>query len=67
MKKTIKEIIEDLKDDVALDIGDLENYGDFADEDLEDLYCNTETTEEQLLALIHCNRKCIKMLEMLEK
>lgn len=67
MKEKIKKIIEDLKDDVALDMGDLENYGDYKEEDLDDLYYNTETTEEQLLALIHCNRKVIKMLEEIEK
>jgi hypothetical protein len=58
-----KEIIDDLTEDVEIDTQALiERNKYYADEDLDDQFYNSETDENQLLALIHCNKKFIKML-----
>lgn len=67
MKKTIKEIIEDLTEDVECDTEALIEIDErYIDEDLDGEFYTTQTTEEQLLAMIHLNKKFIKILEEIE-
>ena len=67
MKEKIKELIKDLTEDVECDTEALfERNEDYRDEDLDNEFYNSETDENQLIAMIYMNKKFIKILEELQ-